>query len=50
MIGVILNILQSDDFINVSKEIEIAKGKNAIPKNIKELYTQTKRQWRSRKL
>lgn len=48
MIGTILNILKQDDFYGISNEIEIAKGKNKIPKSYKEVINQAKRElkWR----
>ena len=43
MIGTILKILKQDDFYGISEEIEIAKGKNKIPKSYPEIINQAKR-------
>ena len=47
MIGLILDILEMDDWHGVSEEIEIAKGKYKLPTNIKEGYKQEirRRKW-----
>ena len=51
MIGTIINILQQDNFYGISEEIEIAKGKNKIPKSYKEALNQTTRiiKWQLKK-
>jgi hypothetical protein len=46
MIGIIIKLLQQDDFLNVSDNVEIAKGKYELPKDFKGLKTKIKRQWR----
>lgn len=43
MIKHILDILKVDDFYGKTKFIDIAKGRNEIPKTIKEAYKQGKR-------
>lgn len=43
MIGIILDILQMDEFYGISKEIEIAKGKNKLCTNWRESWNQLKR-------
>lgn len=37
MIGIILDMLEMDEFYNLTEEIEIAKGKYKIPKGFKEV-------------
>jgi hypothetical protein len=51
MIGTILTLLQQDKYQGLSMEIEIAKGRNKIPKSYKETINQAKRElkWRLRK-
>lgn len=47
MIGLLLDILALDDFYGVSKEIDIAKGKNELALTVKKRWKQYKRkQWR----
>lgn len=41
-----IELLQMEDFYNVSENVEIAKGKYKIPQGISEGLTQIKRQWR----
>lgn len=48
MIRQILDLLALDDHYGQSEIIEIAKGKNAIPKTLKEGLKQIKRQWKIR--
>lgn len=43
MIQLIIQLLALDEFYGVSKNIDIAKGVNALPKGIKEIYKQAKR-------
>lgn len=45
MISVIIKMLQQDDFLNVSENVEIAKGKYELPRNFKGLKSKIKRQW-----
>ena len=47
----IFDMLKLDSFYNLSKEIEIAKGRNAIPKTIKDALKQAKRviKWKQRR-
>lgn len=40
---IILKLLNLSDFYNVSKNIDIAKGKNKLPQSLKEGYEQIKR-------
>ncbi|WP_168796324.1 hypothetical protein [Flagellimonas onchidii] len=51
MLKLLLEILQSQDFYGISEEIEIAKGRNAIPKSMTQALNQAKRHifWQSRK-
>lgn len=49
MINIILELLQQDDFLNVSENVEIAKGKYELPKDFKGLKNKIKRQWLLRK-
>tara|TARA_R110002051_G_scaffold230672_1_gene292658 strand:+ start:1393 stop:1551 length:159 start_codon:yes stop_codon:yes gene_type:complete len=51
MIGTILTILKQDDLLGISQEIEIAKGKNKIPKSYKEVINQANRRlkWQFKK-
>ena len=44
MIKQILHMLQIDDFIGSSEFIDIAKGRNEIPKTFRKTLTQIKRQ------
>ena len=44
MIEQILELLASDEFLGKSKNIDIAKGKYKIPKTIKEVTEQIKRE------
>lgn len=44
MIGIILDMLNMDEFYNISEEIEIAKGKYKLPMTFKEGYRKVKRQ------
>lgn len=43
MIDLITNMLELDDFLGMSKNIDIAKGANKIPMTIKEGMKQRKR-------
>lgn len=43
MIDFILNMLDIDEMIGVSKTIDIAKGSNKLPLNIKDAWEQHKR-------
>ena len=43
MIKNILQILNFQEFLGVSENIEIAKGKYKIPKNVSEAFNQFKR-------
>lgn len=43
MIQLIIQLLAIDDYFGVSRNIDIAKGKNALPKGIKGIYKQAKR-------
>lgn len=50
MIGLILNLLHSENWIGTKSEvIEIAKGKYELATNIKTAKRKIKRQWQSRK-
>lgn len=49
MIKEIIELLQADEWQNAKSEnIEIAKGKNEIPKTYKGLVKKIKRRWQSR--
>jgi len=48
MIANIINLLQQDDFIGVSENLEIAKGKYELPKTFKGLRKKIRRQWLKR--
>lgn len=43
MLGIVLDILATDEFYGISEEIEIAKGKNKLPLSFKEGWKQRKR-------
>ena len=43
MIQLIIQLLALDEFYGVSKNIDIAKGVNKLPKGIKGIYKQAKR-------
>ena len=43
LIRQVIELLQSDDWYNVSKEVEIAKGKYQKVKRLKEFKRQSKR-------
>lgn len=45
MIGVLLDILEIDDFEGVSEEVDIAKGKYKLPTSFREGWKQHKRKW-----
>lgn len=47
MIGTIINILKQDNYYGLSNEIEIAKGKNRIPKSYTDVLNQAKRRLKS---
>lgn len=49
MIGLILNLLGSNDWIVKSDIIEQAKGKHELATNIKTAKRKIKRQWHNRK-
>jgi hypothetical protein len=44
MLKNIIDLLQIDDFIEESYNIQVAKGLYAMPKGIKEIYKQKKRE------
>jgi len=48
MIREILDLLALDEHYGQSEIIEIAKGKNQIPKTFKKALKQIKRQWKIR--
>jgi len=48
MIKNISTLLQIDNFYGCSENIDIAKGKNELTKNIKKTYKQKIRQWLKR--
>jgi hypothetical protein len=50
MIADVIAILQQEPYFGVSKNIEIAKGKNERVTTIKEGYNKIKRIWLSRKI
>lgn len=43
MIQLILELLKSDNFFNVSEIVDVAKGKHELTDNIKKVYNQQKR-------
>ena len=43
MIGLIIDILNTDKFIGVSKNIDIAKGVNELPTSFNKAWEQRKR-------
>ena len=43
MIEMILELLKSNDFYNVSNIVDIAKGKHELTGNIKRIYKQERR-------
>lgn len=45
MINHILQMLQINDFYGESEFIDIAKGRNEIPKTVTKIYKQTKRKY-----
>jgi len=49
MIPKIIELLQTNDFYNVSKTVEIAKGKNELTTNLQDGVLKLKRVWRLRK-
>jgi hypothetical protein len=49
MIKILIDLLQHDDFLNCGNTIEIAKGKNELPRNYSTLKTKIKRQWQTLK-
>ena len=50
MITQIIDLLQTNDFYNVSENIEFAKGKKEIVTSFKDGKEKIKRLWLSRKL
>ena len=46
MIPQIIELLQSNDFYNVSETVEIAKGKHEMVTSIKNAKQKLNRQWR----
>jgi hypothetical protein len=48
MIGDIIRLLHTDNFYNVSKNVEIAKGLNQIPKTLKTGKRKIVRKWHAR--
>ena len=50
MLKLIIELLQLHNWEVGSETIEIAKGKNELPKNLKGAIKINKRQWRLRKL
>ena len=44
MLKIIIDLLQIDDFIEESYNIQVAKGLYAMPKGFKETYKQKKRE------
>lgn len=49
MIPKIIELLQSNDFYNVSETVEIAKGKHEMVSNFKGAKEKIKRQWQLKK-
>ena len=49
MIPKIIELLQANDFYNVSETVEIAKGKYEKVENFKDGVTKIKRIWQQRK-
>lgn len=43
MIGLIIKLIQSDEWIGISDEVDIVKGKYAIPRGWKDFKKQAKR-------
>jgi len=43
MIGIVLDMLQMDEWYSMSNEIEIAKGKNELATNFKTAWRKNKR-------
>lgn len=50
MLKLIIEFLQLNSWEVESETIQIAKGKNELPKNFKGAINKNKRQWRLRKL
>jgi hypothetical protein len=50
MIPKIIELLQANDFYNVSETVEIAKGKNEIVKTVKDAKQKLKRTWLQKEL
>lgn len=50
MIRKVIDLLQSEDWINAGENVEIAKGKYELPLKIKDIKSKIKREWQSRKL
>lgn len=49
MIKIILDLLRSDEWINQSEAIDMAKGKYELPRNMRELKNKIGRQWQSKR-
>jgi hypothetical protein len=50
MITRIIDLLKSNEWVNVSETVEIAKGKNELAKDLKSIKNKTKRIWLSKRL
>jgi hypothetical protein len=48
MIKNIIDLLVMDNYYGVSKNVDIAKGINSIPKTYKDILVLWKRQWKSK--
>lgn len=46
----IINLLKSSDWVNVSNYVDLAKGKNELPKGYKNSIKKLRREWQSRKI
>jgi hypothetical protein len=49
MVKNIIDLLNTNDFYGISKNIDIAKGINQIPTSVKGASKQIKRIWKSKK-
>jgi hypothetical protein len=45
----IIILLRSENWLNVSETVELAKGKNELPKGFKNSFKKLARQWQLRK-
>lgn len=48
MIGDIIRLLQTDKWERLSEEVEIAKGRDSIPRSWRKMFHLIKRRWQTK--